>query len=111
MLGTAADIRVIGEVATGEEALAAARELRPHVILMDIRLSGMDGLEATRRIREDRPETAVIMLTSFENEEYLARAKEVGAQEFLLKGVARQRLLEAIRRARDAVSPPSAQEI
>jgi len=94
---------VAGEADSGLSALAEAREIHPDVVLMDIRMPGMDGLEATRRIVED-PElagTRVIVLTTFELDEYVFEALEIGASGFLLKNTPPAELLAAIRTVND----------
>lgn len=93
------DLTVVGQAADGDSAVAAARELRPDVVLMDIRMPGSDGLTATERILAD-PDLAnvrVIILTTFEADEYVLRAIRAGASGFLSKGVRPQALLDGIR--------------
>lgn len=91
-------LELVGEADTGMSAVAVARETKPDVVLMDIRMPGMDGLEATRRIVED-PElsqTRVIVITTFEYDEYVFEALEIGASGFLLKNTPPRELLSAI---------------
>ena len=102
---------VVGEAANGEAALRVIREVRPDVVLMDIRMPGVDGLEATRRITAD-PELAgvrVLVLTTFEIDEYVFEALRAGASGFLLKDEEPVELLRAIRvvAAGDALLSPS----
>ncbi len=94
---TARGIEVVGEAADGVEAVAAARRLRPDVVLMDIRMPNMDGLEATRRILEHAPECRVIMLTTFDLDRYVYGALALGASGFLLKDVTPEHLAAAVR--------------
>jgi DNA-binding NarL/FixJ family response regulator len=91
-------IGVVGEAANGEQATAAARRLRPDVVLMDIQMPGGDGLEATRRITAD-PELRcrVVILTTFERDEYVFDALQAGASGFLLKNAPPEELLHAVR--------------
>jgi DNA-binding NarL/FixJ family response regulator len=91
------DIEVVGEAADGERALAQVDALKPTVVLMDVRMPGMDGIEATRQIVERRPETKVIVLTTFDLDEYAFGALKAGASGFLLKDVKPERLVAAIR--------------
>lgn len=93
------DLEVAGEADTGRSALALAREGKPDVVLMDIRMPGMDGLEATRRIVEDDElvDTKVIVVTTFDLDEYVFEALEIGASGFLLKNTPPAELLGAIR--------------
>ena len=92
-----AGIEVVGEAADGGEAVALARRLRPDVALMDVRMPGTDGIEATRRIvAEDLP-SRVLMLTTFDLDEYVYAALQAGASGFLLKDVGRAQLVEAVR--------------
>jgi len=91
------DIEVVGEAADGLEAVARSRELRPHVVLMDVRMPGCDGLEATRELLRDSPETHVLILTTFDLNEYVYEALTIGASGFLLKDVRAGELTEAIR--------------
>lgn len=112
ILGDEDDIEVIGEARDGAEAIAAAARDRPDVVLMDIRMPGMDGLEATRRITAD-PRlcgTRVIVLTTFDLDEYVFGALKAGASAFLLKGVEPQALIDAVRTVAggDALLEPSA---
>jgi DNA-binding NarL/FixJ family response regulator len=104
-------IEVIGEAATGAEALELVRAERPDVVLMDIRMPGMDGLEATRRIAGDPALAAVrvIMLTTFDLDEYVFEALHAGASGFLLKDVEPDDLREAVRvvAGGDALLSPS----
>ena len=103
------DIEVLGEAADGAEAVSASRELHPDVVLMDIRMRRMNGLDATRAIlgREDPPR--VIVLTTFDHDEYIYEALRAGACGFLLKDVPPEELADAVRvvAAGDAVLQPS----
>ncbi|MDX3731000.1 response regulator transcription factor [Streptomyces caniscabiei] len=94
---TARGIEVVGEAADGAEAVAMARELAPDVVLMDIRMPNMDGLEATRRILTANPECRVLMLTTFDLDRYVYAALSIGASGFLLKDVTPQHLAAAVR--------------
>jgi DNA-binding NarL/FixJ family response regulator len=91
------DIEVVGEAADGLEAVARSRELRPHVVLMDVRMPGCDGLEATRELLRDSPETHVLILTTFDLNEYVYEAMRAGASGFLLKDIPRSQLIEGVR--------------
>jgi DNA-binding NarL/FixJ family response regulator len=96
------DLKVVGEAADGASALRAAAEHRPDVVLMDIRMPGMDGLEATRRLLHDgRPGPRVLVLTTFGEDEYLYAAMRAGASGFLLKDSPRSALLHAVRTVAD----------
>jgi DNA-binding NarL/FixJ family response regulator len=99
LLDAELDIEVAGEAATGEETLERVRALQPDVVVMDIRMPGMDGLEATRLITEDEAlsETRVLVLTTFELDEYVFGALRAGASGFLLKGGEPADLLAAVR--------------
>ena len=98
ILDAQADIEVVGQAADGAEALARAREAMPDVVLMDVRMPGIDGIEATRRLREAGFERlAVLVLTTFDLDEYVYEALRAGANGFLLKDVPRKTLIDAIR--------------
>ncbi|GAA2362686.1 response regulator transcription factor [Streptomyces cuspidosporus] len=106
---TARGIDVVGEAADGAEAVAAVRGLRPDVVLMDIRMPVMDGLEAARRVLAQAPDCRVIMLTTFDLDRYVYAALAAGASGFLLKDVTPERLASAVRLVRtgDALLAPS----
>jgi len=103
------DIAVVGEASTGDEAVRTARQLRPDVILMDIRMPGMDGITATKLILTELPETRIIILTTFETDEYVFAALAAGASGFLTKEIGPDRLREAVRvvAGGDALLSPS----
>jgi DNA-binding NarL/FixJ family response regulator len=93
------DIRVVGEAADGAEAVERARQLKPDVVLMDVRMPQMDGVVATRRIRETNLGTQVIILTTFDDDEYVFEGLRAGAAGYLLKDVPSEQLAQAIRAA------------
>jgi DNA-binding NarL/FixJ family response regulator len=105
ILAAEPDIEVVAEAGDGREALAAIQDARPDVVLMDIRMPGLDGLEATRRIfAMPDPRPRVIVLTTFDQDEYVYRALRAGASGFLLKDAPEDRLVAAIRVAADGGS-------
>ncbi len=91
------DLEVVAEAANGEEAIEAARRLRPDIAIMDIAMPGVGGIEATRAIKADCPETAILVLSAYDDEPYLVALLEAGAAGFLLKNVNGHELVEAIR--------------
>src|SRR2546428_5094460 len=97
MLNSASDLQVVGEARSGREALEVARRELPDVVLMDVRMPDMDGLEATKKLKEERSRTAVIMLTMHDNPTYLRDAVRAGAAGYLLKDVSKDELVDAIR--------------
>jgi DNA-binding NarL/FixJ family response regulator len=103
------DIEVVAEACDGEEAVAAWRRLRPDVILMDVRMPGLDGLGAARRILDGGNGCRVVMLTTFDLDEYVYAAMQVGASGFLLKDVSPEQLIAAVRQVAegDALLAPS----
>ena len=112
MILTAAGIDVVAEAATGKEAIEAVRHSRPDVVLMDIRMPEMDGLEATRRILADAGASdaaRIIILTTFDLDQYVYAALSAGASGFLLKDVTPEHLVDAVRtvRAGDALLSPT----
>jgi DNA-binding NarL/FixJ family response regulator len=96
ILSTQPDLQVVGEAADGDEAIRAARELRPDVVLMDIRMPNVDGIEATAAICRDT-RAKVLVLTTFDLDEYVYDALRAGASGFLLKDMRRSELVDAIR--------------
>jgi NarL family two-component system response regulator LiaR len=99
LLLTFDDIELLAEAHGGEEALHLCEQARPDVVLMDMMMSGMDGVESTKAIREQYPDVQVLALTSFYDRELVQRAMQAGAIGYLLKGISRERLGEAIRSA------------
>jgi DNA-binding NarL/FixJ family response regulator len=91
------DLEVVGEAADGEQALVLAAQSRPDVVLMDIRMPRLDGLEATRRLARDQPSARVLVLTTFDLDDYVYDALQAGASGFLLKDVGRDELVHAVR--------------
>ena len=94
-----ADIALVAQAGSGEEAVRLAQEFIPDVVLMDLVMPGMDGVEATRRVKNISPRTQIVILTSFYQDEYVFPALQAGAISYLLKDVKATELLEAIRRA------------
>ncbi|MBG0564613.1 response regulator [Actinoplanes aureus] len=99
LLGVSPDLEVVGEAADGQQAVALVAELRPDVVLMDLRMPVLDGVAATRRIRADHPATRVIALTTFGEDEDVFAALRAGAVGYLLKDVSSEVLFEAVRAA------------
>jgi DNA-binding NarL/FixJ family response regulator len=97
VLGSAADLDVVGEAADGVEAVALCRELDPDVVLMDVRMPGFDGIEATARIVAAGLAARVLVLTTFRNDDYVWRALRAGASGFLLKRASPEQLIAAVR--------------
>ncbi len=91
------DLDVVGEAGDGQAAITAYAECTPDVVLMDVRMPVMDGVEATRRIRQTWPEARVIILTTFDDDEYVFEGLRAGAQGYLLKAVSSGELADAIR--------------
>jgi DNA-binding NarL/FixJ family response regulator len=92
------DVDVVGEAANGEQAVDSARRLRPEVVLMDIQMPEVDGIEATRRITSDHElHSRVVILTTFEREDYVFEALQAGASGFLIKNAPPEELLQAVR--------------
>jgi DNA-binding NarL/FixJ family response regulator len=104
-----ADIEIVGEADDGEGALAAVAETKPDLVLMDIRMPGIDGLEATRRIAAGGTPTYVLVLTTFDRDDYIYEALRAGASGFLLKTAPPDRLVDAVRvvAAGDALLAPT----
>ena len=92
------DVQLVGSAGDAEVALHEHRDLDADVVLMDIRLPGMDGIEATRFLHESRPDVAIVMLTSYEDE-FLSPALEAGAIGYVIKSCTRKQLMQAIRDA------------
>lgn len=98
------DIEIVGEVGDGEEAVQVAEQLEPDIILMDIAMPKLNGIEATRRIKESHPSISILVLTAYDNEEFIFALLEAGAAGYLLKNVQSRQLLNAIRAVYDGES-------
>ena len=97
MLGWHDEFLIVGEAGNGVEAAERYKELQPDIVLMDLRMPEMDGVEAMRRIKEDDPEAKFIVLTTFDTDEYIFDAIEAGAKGYLLKDSSREELFQAVR--------------
>ena len=97
VLNQEADLDVVGRVEDGAQAVAAARRLHPDVVLMDLQMPIMDGVEAIQRIKQDTPDTEVIILTTYDTDDYIFRGVEAGAKAYLLKDSPPEEVLRAIR--------------
>ncbi len=97
LLEMESDLQIVGQAADGQSALEAYTELEPDVVLMDVRMPGMDGVEATWRLHERWPEARVIILTTFDDDEYVFEGLRAGARGYLLKDVSGHDLAEAVR--------------
>ena len=97
VLGSEPDIEVVGEAATGKEAVERAAELRPDAILMDIQMPGINGIEATRRVLDTNPRVGVVILTMFEDDDSVFSAMRAGARGYVLKGAPPDEILKVLR--------------
>ena len=109
MLATSEEIDVVGEAEDGTQVLGLAAELTPDVVVMDLRMPGVDGIEATRQLVEARPDIGVVVLTMFEDDESVFAAMRAGARGYLLKGAEQDEILRGIRAiaAGEAIFGPS----
>jgi NarL family two-component system response regulator YdfI len=99
ILDAVPDLQQVGEAANGAEAVQLVRETKPDVVLMDLRMPGMDGIEAIRQIKAQHPEVQVVILTTYDHDDYIIRGLQAGARGYLLKDTPRQALFETIRAA------------
>ena len=97
LLSAEPDMEIVGEAANAFEAVTTAQQFRPDVVLMDIGMNGMSSFEATRQIRKERPETKVVFLSMYDDEDYLAECVEIGASGYVLKDSPADQLVTAIR--------------
>jgi len=97
LLATANDIAIVGEAGDGLEAVAQCQALRPDIVLMDINMPGINGLQATQRVLADHPQTAIVMLTMLEDDASVFAAMRAGARGYLLKGASPVEMLNVIR--------------
>jgi len=99
ILETEPDFELIGEASDGAEALKLCKKLKPHVVLMDLRMPNMDGLTAIEKLRVEQPEIAIVILTTFNEDELMLRGLQAGARGYLLKDTDRSTLFDTIRAA------------
>lgn len=104
-------IKVVAEATNGNEAVKLAVKHKPDVVLLDIRMPESDGLEALEKIHKELPTTPVVMLSTYDNPTYVARAVALGASDFVLKGASRQQLISTITAAAEGKSPSSSGEL
>lgn len=105
------EFEVIGEASSGREAVERVQELKPRIVLLDIRMVGGDGLDALHAIKNEHPDISVVMLTTYDNPTFMARAVAGGASGYLLKGVEQDELLSALRTVAGGGMLLSAQEL
>jgi DNA-binding NarL/FixJ family response regulator len=105
MLASEPNLEVVGEAENGREALELCRELRPDLILMDVRMPEMDGMAATRVIKGEYPSTSILIVTTHESPEYLMDAIRAGAAGYVLKDSTKQQLLNAVQKVINGESP------
>jgi two-component system, NarL family, response regulator DevR len=111
MLVTEPDFQIVGDAADAQQALALIEQLHPDIVLLDVRLPGMSGIEACKIITEQYPETAVIILTTFTDEDLVARCIQAGARGFIVKDIERfdlKRSIRAVARGEAAIDPKAA---
>ena len=114
LVGSQADMTIVGEAANGRQAVEMFRQLRPDVTLMDVRMTDMDGIEATAKIMAEFPQARIIVLTTYDGDVQILKALKAGAQGYLLKGSLRKELLEAVRAVhagRKRMSPEAANQV
>ena len=97
VLSTQADFEIVGEAETGAEAVLAAAELQPDIVMMDLEMPEMDGVEALKQMRDHDPDVRVIVFTAYDTDDRIMAAIQAGAQGYLLKGAPRDQVFEAIR--------------
>ncbi len=105
MLSLEKDIRIVGEAADGEEVVALAQRLEPDIVLMDVRMAKLNGIAATQQIKEMLPNTNVLILTNYDDDEYIFGCIKAGASGYLLKDVPPGKLVKAIRRVSQGYPP------
>jgi len=105
LLGREPDLEVVGEASNGLQAIEMCRRLRPDLVLMDVRMPEMDGITATRKIKEHQPGVGVLMVTIHENPDYLLEALDAGAAGYVLKDAPGDRLISAVHRTLNGESP------
>ena len=105
------EVKILGEASNGEEALKLAKKLKPDVVLLDIRMPGKDGLATLEKIRAELPTVRVVMLSTFDNPTYVARAVAAGAHDYILKGSSRSEIIAAITGAAAGQLPAKAGEL
>jgi len=105
------DIQVVAEARDATEAVSMARKHKPDVVLLDIRMTETDGLAALEKLRKDAPNSRVVILSTYDNPTYVARAVALGASDYVLKGCTRQELIGAITSAKAGESPSKAGEL
>jgi DNA-binding NarL/FixJ family response regulator len=102
------NINIVGEAASGTEAIEQAKKHKPDVVVLDIRMPGMDGLDTLEKLRAEVPNSRVVMMSTYDNPTYVARSVALGASDYVLKGSSRDHILTAITRA--AAGEPAAPE-
>jgi len=105
------DIEIVGDAGSGEEAIALAKKIKPDVVLLDIRMPDMDGLATLEKLRAERPDIKVVMLSTYDNPTYMARAVALGAADYVLKGSDRDAIVATIIAAANGESPSKTGEL